>query len=218
MAMEMNCHGYARLNPGMSVSGLKSWMRNPMLRGIVPHQQGGVKPLVSADEWGASQTPVVSEDAFTGFDRRPTDSSFSSLIVCASCGRSLHRCVTGYHRVRWKCCYAPCDWYGRSIAESLARTQAVEALRKGSHPMAQEARRANNAKARKSAVQVEAENKLAQLLQLQESGVPELETSISSLRRSDCCFGEPRRLGRTGKGLAELVAGGLDMPATKNSG
>ena len=52
MAMEMNCHGYARVNPGVSVSGLKSWVRNPMLRGIVDHQQkGGVRPLVSAEEW-----------------------------------------------------------------------------------------------------------------------------------------------------------------------
>ena len=51
MAMEMNAHGYARLHPGVSVSGLKNWARNPMLRGIVPHQKGGVRPLISADEW-----------------------------------------------------------------------------------------------------------------------------------------------------------------------
>ena len=211
MAMEMNCHGYARLNPGVSVSGLKSWVRNPMLRGIVPHQKNGVKPLVSADEWEQAKRLLsrrTRSRVSTGAQRTHL---FSSLIVCASCGRSLHRCVTGYHRVRWKCCYAPCDWYGRSIKESLVRTQAVEALRTGSHLMAQEAQRANNAKGKeKSAVQVEAENKLAALLQLQESGeLPGLDTAISSLRDQIAALSAPV-VGPDWKGLAELVAGGLD--------
>ena len=55
MALEMNCHAYARLNQGVSVSGLKGWVRNPMLRGIVPHQKGGVKPLVSPEEWAQAK-------------------------------------------------------------------------------------------------------------------------------------------------------------------
>ena len=210
MAMEMNCHGYARLNPGMSVSGLKNWVRNPMLRGIVEHQQGGVKPLISPDEWEQAKRLLSQRThsrVSTGAQRTHL---FSSLIVCASCGRSLHRCVTGYHRVRWKCCYASCDWYGRSIAESLARTQAVEALRLESPRMAQEAQRANNAKARqKSLVQVEAESKLAQLIALQESGVPELETSIETLRSQVAALANPP-VGPDWAGLVDLVAAGLD--------
>ena len=50
-AMEMNLHGYCRAHADVSVSGLSSWVRNPMLRGIVPHQQGGVRPLISPEEW-----------------------------------------------------------------------------------------------------------------------------------------------------------------------
>ena len=76
--------------------GLKSWVRNPMLRGIVPHQKDGVRPLVSADEWEQAKR-LLSRRArsrvSTGVQRTHL---FSSLIVCASCGRSLHRCVTGY--------------------------------------------------------------------------------------------------------------------------
>lgn len=210
MAMEMNCHGYARLNPGVSVSGLKSWVRNPMLRGIVPHQKNGVKPLVSPDEWEQAKRLLsrrTRRRVSTGGQRTHL---FSSLIACACCGRSLHRHVTGYHRVRWKCSFAPCDWYGRSIKESLVRTQAVEALRKESPRMAREARQANNAKAKqKPLVQVEAESKLAQLLALQDSGVPELETSIETLRNQIAALAAPV-VGPDWEGLTELIAGGLD--------
>lgn len=211
MALEMNCHAYARLNEGVSVSGLKNWVRNPMLRGIVPDQKGGAKPLISPEEW---------EKAKRLLDRRSQSRVpvgvqrthlFSSLIACDCCGRSLHRHVTQYHRVRWKCAFASCDWFGRSIAEQLVRQQAVEALQKGSHLMAQAAQRANNAKARqKPLVQVEAENKLAALLQLQESGdLPGLDTAISSLRDQVAALAAPV-VGPNWEGLSELVAGGLD--------
>ena len=210
MALEMNCHGYARANPGVSVSGLKNWVRNPMLRGIVEHQQEPLKPLISAEEWetakrlldrrSQSRVPVGAQQTHL----------FSSLIVCASCGRSLHRRVTAYHRVRWKCCYAPCDWFGRSIAEELVRSQLIAALRQQAPLMALEAQQANNAKgSQKSLVQVEAENKLAALMQLQESGVPELGKSIDSLRDQIAALAAPK-VGPDWEGLTELVAGGLD--------
>ena len=210
MAMEMNLMGYCRKYGEVSRSGLTQWVNNPMLRGVVSHQKDGVKPLISPEEWEQAKRLLDRRSQSrvpTGVQRTHL---FSSLIVCASCGRSLHRRVTDYHRVRWKCCYAPCEWFGRSIAEQLARQQAVEALRKGSHLMAQAAQRANNAKAKeKPLVQVEAENKLAALLQLEESGVPELGTAISSLRDQIAALATPA-VGPDWKGLSELVAGGLD--------
>ena len=210
MALEMNCHGYARLNPGVSVSGLKNWVRNPMLRGIVQHQQGGVKPLISAEEWETAKRLLDRRSQSrvpVGVQRTHL---FSSLISCACCGRSLHRHVTQYHRVRWKCSFARCDWFGRSIAEELARQQAVEALRTESPRMAREAQQSNNAKVKeKPLVQVEAESKLAALLELQGSGVPELETAISTLRDQIAAFAAPV-VGPDWEGLADLVAGGLD--------
>ena len=77
--------------------------------------------------------------------------------------------------------------------------------------MAQAAQRSNNAKAKeKPLVQVEAENKLAALLQLQESGeLPGLDTAISSLRDQIAALATPV-VGPDWQGLTELVAGGLD--------
>lgn len=210
MAMEMNLMGYCRKYGDVSRSGLTQWINNPMLRGVVSHQKGGVKPLVSAEEWAQAKRLLARRGQSRVATGAPRTHLFSSLIVCASCGRSLHRRVTDYHRVRWKCCYAPCDWFGRSIAEQLVRQQAVEALRTGSHLMAQEAQRANNAKAKeKPLVQVEAENKLAALLQLEESGVPELGRSIDSLRDQIAALAAPV-VGPDWQGLSELVAAGLD--------
>ena len=83
-------------------------------------------------------------------------------------------------------------------------------MRQSAHQMAQAAQQANNAKAsEKTLVQVEAENKLAALLQLQESGVPELGRSIDSLRDQIAALAAPVA-GPDWQGLAELVAGGLD--------
>ena len=211
MDLEMNCHGYARANPGVSVSGLKNWVRNPMLRGIVQHQQGGVKPLISPEEWEQAKRLLNRRSQSRVPAGKVRTHLFSSLISCACCGHSLHRRVTAYHRVRWKCSFAGCEWFGRSIAEQLVRQQAVEALQKESHRMAQAARQANNAKARqKPLVQVEAENKLAALLQLQESGdLPGLDTAISSLRDQVAALAAPS-VGPDWEGLTELVAGGLD--------
>ena len=210
MALEMNCHGFARMNPGVSVSGLKNWVRNPMLRGIVQHQQGGVKRLISPEEWETAKRLLSRRARSRVSTSAPRTHLFSSLISCACCGHSLHRRVTDYHRVRWKCCYAPCDWFGRSIAEELVRQQALKELRQQAHLMAQAARQANNAKgSEKSLVQVEAENKLAALLQLEESGVPELGRSIDSLRDQIAALAAPV-VGPDWQGLSELVAGGLD--------
>ena len=210
MELEMNCHGYARLNPGVSVSGLKNWARNPMLRGIVPHQQGGVKPLISPEEWAQAKRLLNRRSQSRVPVGKVRTHLFSSLISCACCERSLHRQLTQYHRVRWKCCFAGCEWFGRSIAEELVRQQAIQALRQSAHQMAQAAQQANNAKAsEKTSVQVEAENKLAALLQLQESGVPELDRSIDSLRDQIAALAAPVA-GPDWQGLTELVAAGLD--------
>ena len=58
-------------------------------------------------------------------------------------------------------------------------------------------------------MQVEAENKLAALLQLQESLLPSLDTPISDLRDQIAALATPA-VGPDWEGLAELVAAGLD--------
>ena len=159
---------------------------------------------------GDSQTPVVAEDAFTGFDLRPTDSSFFVLNLLRLLQAFVASARDGLSPGEVEVLLRPCDWFGRSIAEGLVRSQLIEALRRQAPLMAQAARQANNAKgSEKSLVQVEAENKLAALLQLKESGVPSLDTSIDSLRDQIAALSAPV-VGPDWEGLAELVAGGLD--------
>ena len=150
------------LNPGVSVSGLKSWVRNPMLRGIVPHQKDGVKPLISPEEWETAKRLLDRRSPVTGAGRRPTDSSFFVLNLLRLLRAFAASSRDGLSPRAVEVFFAPCDWFGRSIAEELARQQALEALRQAAPRMAQEAQRANNAKAsEKTSVQVEVENKLA---------------------------------------------------------
>ena len=58
-------------------------------------------------------------------------------------------------------------------------------------------------------MQVEAESKLAATKQLQESGVPELDTSIETLRNQVAALGQAR-WGPDWEGLGAWIAGGLD--------
>ena len=210
MELEMNCHGYARLNPGVSVSGLKNWARNPMLRGIVPHQQGGVKPLISPEEWETAKRLLNRRSQSrvpTGVQRTHL---FSSLVACASCGRSLHRQLTQYHRVRWKCCFAGCEWFGRSIAEELVRQQAVEVLRTEAPLRAQEALRTSSAMEKQTtSEQVALQSKIAQLEGLQDLGVADLGKSIDNLR-NELALLSVTVAGPDWSGLCELIEGGLD--------
>ena len=96
MAMEMNVHGpYCRMNPCWRVSfGAANWVRNPMLRGIVPHQQGGVKPLISPEEWQQAQRMLKSRRAPSRTSSTRPQHLLSGLVVCDSCGRSLWRQTT----------------------------------------------------------------------------------------------------------------------------
>ena len=207
MAMEMNLMGYCREYGGVSRSGLMAWVKNPMLRGVVPHQQGGVKPLVSAEEWVAAKQLLSRRTR----SRVPTGNQlrthlFSSLIACDACGRSLQVQRTASGKRRWKCVQPQCDWFGRSIAEQLVRQQAIEALRQEAPRLALEAQRASNARVtEKTSEQVAVENKVAQLEALRDSGVPELGTSIDALRTQLADMARPT-MGPDWSGLAELIA------------
>ena len=207
MAMEMNLMGYCREYGGVSRSGLTAWVRNPMLRGLVPHQKGGVKPLISPQEWAAAQELLLQRTR----SRVPTGRQyrthlFSSLIACDACGRSLQVQRTASGKRRWKCVQPQCDWFGRSIAEELVRQQAITALRLEAPRLAQEVQQASNAMAtEKTSEQVEVENKVAQLEALRDSGVPELDTSIDALRSQLTAMSRPA-MGPDWTGLAELIA------------
>jgi DNA invertase Pin-like site-specific DNA recombinase len=205
MAMEMNVHGYCRTHAGVSVSGLNNWVRNPMLRGIVPHQQGGVKPLISPEEWQQAQQ-LLKHRSTTRTSSTKRQHLLSGLVVCDSCGRSLWNQETTYGRLRLKCGFAPCQWYGRGIAVQIVRAQSIQALRDNAARMADEVQLASIATDQQtSAAQDEMTAKIAQLEALKESGVSGLDTALEGLRAELLALQRPA-VGPDWSGLAELIA------------
>ena len=207
MSMEMNVLGYVRKHPGTSRTGIKGWIQNPMLRGIVPRQDGGVKPLISLEEWEAAKRLLSHRSRSrvqTNYQRGGY--LFSGIVTCDGCGKNLARSVTRYHRIRLKCMTPSCGYFGRSIKQELVQQQVVEALRQAAPLLALEAQQASNATAtEKTSEQVEVENKVAQLEALRDSGVPELGTSIDALRARLAEMARPM-VGPDWSGLAELIA------------
>ena len=205
VGMEMNIHGFCRKYKDCSVSGLKNWIENPMLRGIVPHQQGGVKPLISLEEWQQARR-LLQHRSTTRTSSTRRQHLLSGLVVCDSCGRSLWNQTTAYGRLRLKCHYAPCQWFGRGIAVEVVRAQLIQALRDNASRLAQEAQQASNA----TGLEMTEERsgvtaKIAQLEALQDSGVPDLDKSLEALRSELVALQRPVS-GPDWTGLAELIA------------
>ena len=205
IAMEMNVHGYCRTHAGVSVSGLNNWVRNPMLRGIVSHQKGGVKPLISPEEWQQAQV-LLKHRSTTRTSSARRQHLLSGLVVCDSCGRSLWNQTTAYGRLRLKCHYAPCQWFGRGIAVKVVRAQLIQALRDNADRMAHEAQLASNATGQQMTEEQSAViAQIATLEALQDSGVPDLGKSLEALRAELAALQRPVR-GPDWSGLAKLIA------------
>ena len=204
MAMEMNLLGYCRKYGGVSRSGLAAWVNNPMLRGVVAHQAGGVKPLISLEEWQQAQR-LLRHRSTTRTSSTRRQHLLSGLVVCDSCGRSLWNQTTAYGRLRLKCHYAPCQWFGRGIAVEVVRAQLIQALRDNASRLADEARLASNATGLEMTEEQSAVTaKIAQLETLQDSGVPDLGKSLEALRAELVALQMPVS-GPDWSGLAELI-------------
>lgn len=184
MAHEMNVHAFCVAHPECSTSGIYSWIRNPMLRGQVPYQKGGVKAIVSPTDWAAAKRLLSKRKVSRVSTGGRSTHLFSGLIRCSCCDKNLWRAVTQYGRVRWKCATPGCEFYGRSIAESVARAQCLEVLREQAPLMAKEAQQASNAtNVQMTPEQIEKARTLEQLENLRDLGTPELDRSIELLRR-----------------------------------
>ena len=184
MANEMNINAFCRAHPECSHSGITNWVQNPMLRGVVPYQKEGVKPIVSPEEWAAAKRQLSRRKVSRA--RRTAKNQthlFSGLIQCECCEKNLWRVVTDYGRVRWKCASPGCGFYGKSVAETVVRSRALEALRKQAPLLAQEAQQASSATSvEMSPEQIAKAQTLEQLENLRDRGTPELDKSIELLR------------------------------------
>lgn len=184
MAHEMNVHAFCVAHPGCSYEGMRNWVRNPMLRGVVPYQKAGVKPVISPAEWAEAKRLLSrrSQSRAQSSGSRKTY-LFSGLIRCESCGKNLQRVVTAYGRVRWKCARPGCGFYGKSVAEPVVQAACLDALRGQAHRLAEEAQQASGAtRLEMTPEQIEIAGNLEALELLRDSGTPELDRSIEILR------------------------------------
>ncbi len=207
LAVEMNINRYVReKRPNWSPPGIRKWVQKPILRGIVPRQEGGVKPLISPEEWSKAQRLLQHR---SGSPSRSTTTVhlLTGLVRCESCGRNLkYKTVRPGAEPRIYCANPGCGWYGRGIAVPRVRLQLLEELRAVSQQMQAEVEQSTaTMDHEKSTAQVQAENKVAQLEALQASGVPELETALRALRDEIAAMAAPS-VGPDWSGLAQLLA------------
>ena len=206
LALEMNINAYIRQHrPGWTPNGVKGWVIKPMLRGIVPRQEEGVKPLISPEEWSKAQR-LLSRRAGSRSRSTTTVHLLTGLVRCESCSKNLKHKTMSRGNKRLYCANPACAWYGRGIAVHLVRSQLLEALQVAAQRMQAEVERSTATMDReKSKEQVQAESKVAQLEALRDSGVPGLETALRALRDEIEALSTPT-VGPNWTGLAELLA------------
>ena len=114
--------------------GVRQWIANPILRGIVREKHGAVEALISWQEWSAAQEMLKVRSVMRGRTAHVTH-LFTGLVKCEQCGKSLHK-VRERAIPRLKCKSRHCAWYGRGIRVSQVREQVIAELVKAADAMA----------------------------------------------------------------------------------
>ena len=126
-----------------SPQGLRGWLRNPMLRGIVYGQCDAVKALITFQEYERSMACTKIRTQMRG-----VSSSryllFTSLVKCDKCGYSLCHDFSYKPHPRLKCLHIKCAHYGRGLRVSVVREKVVAALVARSQQMAELASEVDN--------------------------------------------------------------------------
>lgn len=176
-AAEFNCSGVVRrYGYDWSSRGLKRWICNPVLRGLVPGQSEPVEALISEEQFLAAKA-LLDGRKRTGARAPRRKRLLSGLVRCEACSGRLHY-VMAAGKPRLKCCNPRCSWYGRGLAEWKIKGQVLEALRTQAPAMADAA----VAPSREvSPSERERREKLAQLRALRDQGVENLELAIAAL-------------------------------------
>lgn len=175
IAGTLRAHGYT-----WSTRGLRRWIHNPMLRGIVRGVPGRVDAVISEQQYvdAAALISLRRERNVRAPWRRRL---LSSLVRCQSCNHRLHY-VMAAGKPRLKCTYVQCNWYARGLAEWKIRAQVLEVLNGAHEEMARLAAEPVE-QPEESQEDRERLEQLNQLLLLQQQGVPDLESSIAKLQR-----------------------------------
>ena len=55
LALDMNVSAFVQAGKSnWTYNGISTWVKKPMLRGIVRHQKEGIKPVITSDEWATA--------------------------------------------------------------------------------------------------------------------------------------------------------------------
>lgn len=109
-----------------SVRGLRRWIQNPILRGIISTQSVPVEPLISLQDY-ADAMAIIGRRKETGTRTPRVRRLFSAFVRCCGCRRMMQY-ATVKTRLRLKCMSFRCSCYGRGIAEHRVRDQLIAAL------------------------------------------------------------------------------------------
>jgi len=138
-ATGFNVSGWLKHGPGdWTPRGVKAWMANPILRGIVRNEPGGTTALISYQEWNAAQLQLQARSVMRGQTAHCTH-LFTGLVRCDACNRNLHNVLKNARHPRLVCKWRCCKRYGSGLRVSEVRDQVVQALATHHRALATEA-------------------------------------------------------------------------------
>ena len=136
-AMQFAVNTYIRkYNSNWSPQGLRGWIKNPMLRGIVYGQLEGVKALITFQEFERAIACTKLRTQMRGVSAS-RNLLFTSLVKCAKCERNLNHDFSYKPVPRLKCLHIKCEHYGRGLRVSVVREKVLAALVARSQQMAE---------------------------------------------------------------------------------
>jgi DNA invertase Pin-like site-specific DNA recombinase len=133
--MEMNVSGWIhRYGMPWTPRGVRQWINNPILRGVVREHHGAVEALISWQEWERAQELLRVRSVMRGKTAHSTH-LFTGLVKCECCGKSLHN-VTERVKHRLKCKSRHCPRFGQGIAVAVVRERVIKTLTQAADKMA----------------------------------------------------------------------------------
>lgn len=133
--MEMNVSGWIhRYGMPWTPKGVRQWINNPILRGVVREQHGAVEALISWREWQHAQSLLQVRSTMRGKTAH-TKHLFTGLVKCELCGKSLHNVIERV-KPRLKCKSRHCQRFGQGIAVAVVRDRVIQALAQRANDLA----------------------------------------------------------------------------------
>jgi len=157
--------------------GVKAWIGNPILRGIVRGEHGATEALISWKEWAEAQNMLKTRSRMRGQAAHRVH-LFTGLVQCEACGKSLHN-VKDRAIPRLKCKTRTCSQYGRGLRVEIVKKKVIDALAGQAAELAKTA--TAPAKEPPEAGQIRAQIEALEAARL--AGVDGLEDKVDNLRR-----------------------------------